>query len=170
MPIVDVRASTNLVDGYVYVVEWGKTRTDFVEQALRSAKGVYEHLLGVVLNKVDLSSAGTVRRSRQTTTLTRTIIAMAIPNEIRGVRMRAAYFLARDFYLSLGTRGGRLGCVLPSRCSGSKHAVNRVATAVLQGHTFKMQWLLDAARQAEAAEQSSFCNPTALHNAVVLTS
>ena len=58
MPIVDVRASTDLVDGFVYVVEWGKTRTDFVERALHSAKGVYEHLLGVVLNKVDLSAAG----------------------------------------------------------------------------------------------------------------
>jgi succinoglycan biosynthesis transport protein ExoP len=58
MPIVDVRAATHLVDGYIYVIEWGKTRTDHVEQALRSARGVYEHLLGVVLNKVDLRSLG----------------------------------------------------------------------------------------------------------------
>jgi polysaccharide biosynthesis transport protein len=58
MPIVDVRASTNLVDGYVYVIAWGRTRIDHVEQALRSAKGVYEHLLGVVLNKVELASMG----------------------------------------------------------------------------------------------------------------
>jgi polysaccharide biosynthesis transport protein len=58
MPIVDVRASTKLVDSYIYVIEWGHTRTDHVEQALRSAKGVYEHLLGVVLNKVDLMSLG----------------------------------------------------------------------------------------------------------------
>ena len=58
MPIVDVRASKDLVDAFIYVVEWGKTRTDFAERALRSARGVYEHLLGVVLNKVDLSSAG----------------------------------------------------------------------------------------------------------------
>jgi succinoglycan biosynthesis transport protein ExoP len=58
MPIVDVRASTRLVDSYVYVVEWGKTRVDFAEQALNSARGVYEHLLGVVLNKVNLKSMG----------------------------------------------------------------------------------------------------------------
>ena len=58
MPIVDVRASTKLVDSYVYVIEWGHTRIDFVEQALHSAKNVYEHLLGVVLNKVDLVSLG----------------------------------------------------------------------------------------------------------------
>jgi succinoglycan biosynthesis transport protein ExoP len=58
MPIVDVRATTQLVDGYIYVIEWGKTRIDHVEHALNSAKGVYEHLLGVVLNKVDLRSIG----------------------------------------------------------------------------------------------------------------
>jgi succinoglycan biosynthesis transport protein ExoP len=58
MPIVDVRASTKLVDAYIYVIEWGRTRTDHVEEALRSAKGVYEQLLGVVLNKVDLASIG----------------------------------------------------------------------------------------------------------------
>ncbi len=29
-----------------------------MERALHSAKDVYEHLLGVVLNKVDLSAAG----------------------------------------------------------------------------------------------------------------
>lgn len=58
IPIVDVRASTGLVDSYIYVVEWGKTRIDFVEQALGSAAAVYEHLLGVVLNKVNLRSLG----------------------------------------------------------------------------------------------------------------
>lgn len=58
MPIVDVRASTNLVDSYLYVVSWGRTRIEYVEQALRSAKGVYEHLLGVVLNNVDLEALG----------------------------------------------------------------------------------------------------------------
>lgn len=58
MPIVDVRASMHLVDSYVYVVEWGRTRIEHVEHALQSARGVYEHLLGAVLNKVDLTSLG----------------------------------------------------------------------------------------------------------------
>jgi succinoglycan biosynthesis transport protein ExoP len=58
MPIVDVRVSTDLVDSYVYVVAWGDTRIDYVKQALHSARGVYDHLLGVVLNKVDLRSLG----------------------------------------------------------------------------------------------------------------
>ena len=58
MPVVDVRASTRLIDSYVYVIEWGKTSSDFVEQALESARDVYGHLVGVVLNKVDLRSLG----------------------------------------------------------------------------------------------------------------
>ena len=167
MPIVDVRASTNLVDGFVYVVEWGKTRTDFVEQALHSAKGVYEHLLGVVLNKVDLGAVGRYDGHGGTTTLMRTIIDMAIPTEVRSVRIAAAYFLTRTFICLLG-----LGAVVWGGFAlplfWQQAPVNGVASAILRGHTFKMQWLSDEARQAEAAEQSAFCNPTALHNAVVL--
>lgn len=54
-PVVDVRATTNLIDAYVFVVEWGRTRTDVVEHALGAARNVYESLLGVVLNKADIS-------------------------------------------------------------------------------------------------------------------
>ena len=32
-PIVDVRAATNLVDSYLYVVEWGHTRIDLCERS-----------------------------------------------------------------------------------------------------------------------------------------
>jgi succinoglycan biosynthesis transport protein ExoP len=53
-PVVDVRSTMHLVDSYVLVIEWGRTRIEAVEHALHSAKGVYENLLGVVLNKVDV--------------------------------------------------------------------------------------------------------------------
>lgn len=53
MPIVDVRAAANLIDNYVYVVEWGKTNTRTIDQALRPAKTLQERLIGVVLNKAD---------------------------------------------------------------------------------------------------------------------
>ena len=56
MPIVDTRVSMNLVDSYVYVVAWGETRIEFVQRALRMASGIYERLLGVVLNKVNLTA------------------------------------------------------------------------------------------------------------------
>jgi polysaccharide biosynthesis transport protein len=52
-PIVDVKAASNLVDSYVYIVEWGNTKVEVVQHSLRSARDVQEHLVGVVLNKAD---------------------------------------------------------------------------------------------------------------------
>ena len=57
-PVVDVRGTTHLLDSYLFVIEWGKTRIDVVERALNEAPGVYGNLLGVVLNKVDLVRLG----------------------------------------------------------------------------------------------------------------
>jgi polysaccharide biosynthesis transport protein len=57
-PVVDVRAMTHLVDSFVFVIEWGRTKIDVVERALRMAPGVYDNLLGVVLNKADLNLLG----------------------------------------------------------------------------------------------------------------
>ena len=57
-PIVDVRAATPIVDSFVFVIEWGQTKVDVVEHALGQAQEVYDHLLGVVLNKVDMDSFG----------------------------------------------------------------------------------------------------------------
>ena len=54
-PVVDVRATANLIDSYVFVVEWGRTKIDVVEHALGTAGGVYDNLLGVVLNKADIN-------------------------------------------------------------------------------------------------------------------
>ena len=54
VPVIDVRATTNLVDAYVLVVEWGRTKIKLVEHALREAENVYENLLGVVLNKANM--------------------------------------------------------------------------------------------------------------------
>lgn len=57
-PVVDVRATTNIIDSYVYVVEWGRTKIDVVEHNLSNASGVYDRLLGVVLNKADTNILG----------------------------------------------------------------------------------------------------------------
>ena len=92
---------------------------------------------------------------------------MAIPNNGRNVRIATAQFLARSFICLLG-----LGAVV---WGGSvfpffwqQAPLNRVVSELLHGHTFKMQTLLDEAQHADATAQSSFCNPTELHNAVVL--
>ena len=57
-PVVDVRATTHLVDSYILVVEWGRTKIDVVKHALAAAQGVSENLLGAVLNKVDMNRFG----------------------------------------------------------------------------------------------------------------
>jgi polysaccharide biosynthesis transport protein len=55
-PLVDVRSATHLVDAFVFIIEWGKTKIDVAEHTLSTARGVYDNLLGVVLNKVDLKA------------------------------------------------------------------------------------------------------------------
>jgi succinoglycan biosynthesis transport protein ExoP len=55
-PVVDVRSAIHLVDAFLFVIQWGKTRIDVAEHALNVAGGVYDNLLGVVLNKVDLKA------------------------------------------------------------------------------------------------------------------
>ncbi|MDD1519189.1 MULTISPECIES: polysaccharide biosynthesis tyrosine autokinase [Bradyrhizobium] len=52
-PVVDARVTSSYVDGYIYVVEWGKTNKNVVLHNLRSAPEVKNKLLGVVLNKAD---------------------------------------------------------------------------------------------------------------------
>ncbi len=57
-PIVDVRATTHLVDSFIFVIEWGRTKTAIVEHVLGHAHAVYDNLLGVVLNKVNMNILG----------------------------------------------------------------------------------------------------------------
>jgi len=55
VPIIDVRATEGLIDYYIFVVEWGRTKIDLVQRSLKEAAGIYNKILGVVLNKVDSS-------------------------------------------------------------------------------------------------------------------
>ncbi len=57
-PVIDVCATTELIDAYVLVIEWGRTGIDLVEHALRAAPNVSESLLGAVLNKADIRRLG----------------------------------------------------------------------------------------------------------------
>jgi succinoglycan biosynthesis transport protein ExoP len=58
-PVVDVRTTTEIVDCYVYVVEWGRTPRKTVQHQLLAAPELYDRLLGIVLNKADI---GVMRR------------------------------------------------------------------------------------------------------------
>ncbi|MFS8038148.1 Wzz/FepE/Etk N-terminal domain-containing protein [Xanthobacter sp. AM11] len=55
-PVVDVFASTHLIDGYVYIIGWNATNRDIIVNTLQGAPNVYTKLLGCVLNKVDVRS------------------------------------------------------------------------------------------------------------------
>ncbi|MGD0187778.1 MAG: GNVR domain-containing protein [Roseiarcus sp.] len=53
-PVVDVRAAGSLFDGFLLVVEWGRTPRAMVKNILTSDSAVYEKCLGVLFNKVNL--------------------------------------------------------------------------------------------------------------------
>jgi succinoglycan biosynthesis transport protein ExoP len=53
-PLIDVRATPHLVDGYFLVIEWGRTKIDVVQHALNTAPRVHEALLGTILNKANM--------------------------------------------------------------------------------------------------------------------
>jgi succinoglycan biosynthesis transport protein ExoP len=53
-PVIDVRATTQIIDSYIYVIEWGKTRMNLVQDQLNRSPELYERLLGVVLNKANV--------------------------------------------------------------------------------------------------------------------
>jgi succinoglycan biosynthesis transport protein ExoP len=49
---------SRLIDSFVLVVEWGATKIDAVQYALRHAPNVRKNLVGAVLNKVDMDAIG----------------------------------------------------------------------------------------------------------------
>lgn len=55
-PVTEVRATANLVDSYVYVIEWGRTSLIAVRQQMVAAPEVHDRLLGAVLNNVDMNA------------------------------------------------------------------------------------------------------------------
>jgi succinoglycan biosynthesis transport protein ExoP len=57
-PISDARATAGVIDSYLYVIEWGRTRINLVQNQLIAAPEIYDRLLGVVLNKANLKILG----------------------------------------------------------------------------------------------------------------
>ncbi len=52
-PVVDTRTTASYIDNFVFVVEWGQTKIEVIEQVLNEAQEVYNQILGVALNKAD---------------------------------------------------------------------------------------------------------------------
>jgi succinoglycan biosynthesis transport protein ExoP len=65
-PVVDTRTTIGFIDSYIYVIEWGRTKIDVVEHCLSTAHEVYDRLLGVVLNKANMSVLQRYERYRTT--------------------------------------------------------------------------------------------------------
>jgi succinoglycan biosynthesis transport protein ExoP len=57
-PVVDVRAILPLVDSFIFVVEWGRTKIKTAQRHLATDVELYDRLLGVVLNKANLKVLG----------------------------------------------------------------------------------------------------------------
>jgi succinoglycan biosynthesis transport protein ExoP len=53
-PVSDARATAGIIDSYIYIVEWGRTRVNVVQHQLAAAPELYDRLLGVVLSKANL--------------------------------------------------------------------------------------------------------------------
>ena len=64
-PVADLRTSRGLVDAYVFVVEWARTKVDVAEIALRETEVVRDSLLGIVLNKIDFKVLGRIEGGRR---------------------------------------------------------------------------------------------------------
>jgi succinoglycan biosynthesis transport protein ExoP len=59
VPVVDARAAAHLMDGFLLVIEWGRTSPEVVSEAVQSAEIIRERIVGAVLNKAD---PGVLRR------------------------------------------------------------------------------------------------------------
>jgi Mrp family chromosome partitioning ATPase len=57
--VADVREVASGFDGFVLVVEWGKTSLDVLEAAFASNDQIHRKLLGVILNKVEIKKLRT---------------------------------------------------------------------------------------------------------------
>jgi polysaccharide biosynthesis transport protein len=55
-PVIDARVASRLVDSFLLVIEWGRTKIGVVQHALRNAPGVGDKSIGVVLNKANMKS------------------------------------------------------------------------------------------------------------------
>jgi polysaccharide biosynthesis transport protein len=60
--VVDARTISPQIDGFVMVVEWGKTRFDVLEEALANLGSVEDKIIGGVLNKVDFKALSSIDR------------------------------------------------------------------------------------------------------------
>jgi len=52
-PVVDAKAASHVIDGFLLVIEWGRTSPEVISEALGSAELVQSKLIGAVLNRAN---------------------------------------------------------------------------------------------------------------------
>lgn len=52
-PVVDVKAVSHLIDGFVLVIEWGRTRKEMIEEVVDGHELLHARAVGAVLNKAN---------------------------------------------------------------------------------------------------------------------
>ncbi|MEK1876318.1 MAG: polysaccharide biosynthesis tyrosine autokinase [Rhizobium altiplani] len=57
-PVIDAKAFAPQVDGFLFVTEWGSTPTSVVRDLLNSEPQIKSKILGVILNKTDMTELG----------------------------------------------------------------------------------------------------------------
>jgi succinoglycan biosynthesis transport protein ExoP len=53
MSVVDIKMIERFVDSFVFLVEWGKTKRNLVEEALTEVESIRDRILCILLNKAD---------------------------------------------------------------------------------------------------------------------
>ena len=69
-PVIDVRATSRIVDTYVLVIEWGRTEVDVIERAFKDALMLRGRFMGAVLSKADMTVLSRYESYRGATTIT----------------------------------------------------------------------------------------------------
>ncbi|MBB3316922.1 succinoglycan biosynthesis transport protein ExoP [Rhizobium sp. BK181] len=57
-PVIDAKAFAPQVDGFLFVTEWGSTPTSVVRDLLNAEPQIKSKILGVILNKTDMTELG----------------------------------------------------------------------------------------------------------------
>jgi hypothetical protein len=83
------------------------------------------------------------------------------------MRVSVPYLAARAFICILGLVAVTwVGLVFPT--FWQQLSLSQIASEYVRGHALPMPLLLDEARQTHRAEQATLCNPTTLHDVVIL--
>ena len=169
-PIIDVRTTTQLVDSYVFIVEWGRTKIEVAMHALDEAEGVYENLLGAVLNKADMNVFGRYQSHRENYYYNQHYSRVWLHgiNSVLSSFSTGRYIgLARIFIAGLGCAAVTWG-LATWPIFWREASMEYIARHIIRGEPYQIEVLAGQMPVVEAAENSTTCRPIALWSAAIV--